>query len=288
MDLRTAEENIRIAKMLISQWARKYGIGESEHILVMEKLDEAASELAAAAGEGEPEIRVVGKTATLPQEKPVALHQGKPAVSHRPLPEEGEDELPTLSEIEREIIMHETGEPPEGSFEALSDKARSDREALKSLYYEDTAKETAAADAGEYREKTLGDIAHQINDTETFNDRFADELLVEERRSKPVLGEILARDTHTVGDSFASHENGVVAGMNGKEGLRKAIGLNDKYLLVRDLFRGDEALYEQTIEALEGFGDLDDAMLYIHDNFQWDPQSEGVKLLVELLVNKLT
>jgi hypothetical protein len=69
--------------------------------------------------------------------------------------------------------------------------------------------------------------------------------------------------------------------------LRKAIGLNDKFLMIRDLFGGDAARYEDTIDTLNEFDDLDECMIYIVENFRWNPDSEGAKLLVSLLERKL-
>ena len=41
------------------------------------------------------------------------------------------------------------------------------------------------------------------------------------------------------------------------------------------------------IAQLNAFTDLNDALLYIQENYQWDPDSEGVRLLVDLLERKL-
>ena len=41
-------------------------------------------------------------------------------------------------------------------------------------------------------------------------------------------------------------------------------------------------------ERLDSFTDLDDALLYMQENFEWDPDSEGVQLLVDLLERKLS
>ena len=69
--------------------------------------------------------------------------------------------------------------------------------------------------------------------------------------------------------------------------LRKAIGINDKFLMIRDLFGGDAELYNTTIDRLNAFGDLDDCMIYIAENFSWNPDSAGAKLLVSLIERKL-
>ena len=68
--------------------------------------------------------------------------------------------------------------------------------------------------------------------------------------------------------------------------LRQAIGLNDKFLLIRDLFGGDGAAFERAIETLNGFDDLDDCMIFIAEHYAWNPNSDGAKLLMELLERK--
>ncbi|HSN10300.1 MAG TPA: hypothetical protein VLS85_14770, partial [Hanamia sp.] len=35
--------------------------------------------------------------------------------------------------------------------------------------------------------------------------------------------------------------------------LRKAIGVNDRFLFINELFRGDEAMYERSIKTIQNF-----------------------------------
>ena len=70
--------------------------------------------------------------------------------------------------------------------------------------------------------------------------------------------------------------------------LRKAIGINDKFIMLRDLFGGNEAQYNATIDTLNSFASLDDCMIYIVENFAWNPDSEGAKLIVSLIERKLS
>ena len=101
------------------------------------------------------------------------------------------------------------------------------------------------------------------------------------------LGDVLGSGRKVVGD-VQSVDNAPIAPMNKITDLRKAIGLNDKFLLLRDLFNGDVPLYERTIDALNSFEDLDDCMIYIVENFRWNPDSEGAKMLVSLIERKLS
>ena len=43
-----------------------------------------------------------------------------------------------------------------------------------------------------------------------------------------------------------------------------------------------------TIDALNSFTNLDDCMIYIVENFAWNPDSEGAKLIVSLIERKLS
>lgn len=108
---------------------------------------------------------------------------------------------------------------------------------------------------------------------------------------KKVLGEALAAPTKAVNEVLGqkTHHTDVAFKLRSSKvsDLRHSIGINDRFLLIRDLFNGDTKLYEQTISDLEQFTHLDGAMIYIQEHFDWDPDSDGVMLLVELLECKL-
>lgn len=45
--------------------------------------------------------------------------------------------------------------------------------------------------------------------------------------------------------------------------LRKAIGINDRFVFINDLFRGDEAMYERSIKTINGFNIFPEAEYWI-------------------------
>ena len=100
------------------------------------------------------------------------------------------------------------------------------------------------------------------------------------------LGDVIAKNVTTLADKMA--EEKPTAAFNRIPEIRKAIGLNDKFLMIRDLFGGDVNLYEDTITHLDQFTDLDECMIFIVENFRWNPDSEGAKLLVSLIERKLS
>ncbi len=109
-----------------------------------------------------------------------------------------------------------------------------------------------------------------------------------EASEKPVLGEVIRPHTETLGDSFAPQQG--LGDMLRREekgvGLEDGIGVNDKFLLIRDLFNNDVGAYNQVMHILNQFEALDDCLIYIAENYTWNPNSEGAKLLMDLLERK--
>ena len=82
-------------------------------------------------------------------------------------------------------------------------------------------------------------LSHQLqkkNEPESLNDRL--------RQSKTELMEVLKESP--------------------VKDLRKAIGINDRYLFINDLFRGDETMYERSIKTINGFSIFPEAEYWIN------------------------
>ncbi len=104
--------------------------------------------------------------------------------------------------------------------------------------------------------------------------------------STTVLGEVMGHDVPTVGDSLGRRPD--VAGWTEvSDDLNRAISVGDRFVLLRDLFDGDQALCDRTLKRLSTFDDLDDCMIWITENFAWNANSEGAKLIMGLLERKL-
>lgn len=114
-----------------------------------------------------------------------------------------------------------------------------------------------------------------------------EEVKIESRPIEPV---------QRLGDSFTgvktlaeqmTQDDAPTTPFNRIKDLRSAIGLNDKFLMIRDLFGGDAERYEATIDTLDEFEDLDECIIYIVENFRWNPDLEASKLLISLIERKL-
>ena len=103
-----------------------------------------------------------------------------------------------------------------------------------------------------------------------------------------VLGEVIHHDVQTLADTIAPRRDMASELRRGEPvaDLRNAIGINDKFLLIRDLFGGDGEAYEEAIATLNAFDDFDECMIHIAENYAWNPNSDGAKFMMELLERK--
>lgn len=70
--------------------------------------------------------------------------------------------------------------------------------------------------------------------------------------------------------------------------LSKAIGINDKFLFTTELFDGDSTLYAETVNRLNGMGDMNEAIIYLQDNFSWKATSEAAAKFIDLVRRKFS
>lgn len=94
-------------------------------------------------------------------------------------------------------------------------------------------------------------------------------ILIDESDS---LNEILKEDKEELSDTL---QNSPI------KDLKKAIGINDRFLFINELFQGDETSFERSIKTINGFSIYPEAEFWIRRELKtklgWDLQSESVK-----------
>ncbi|MDR1054619.1 MAG: hypothetical protein LBL90_02065 [Prevotellaceae bacterium] len=65
--------------------------------------------------------------------------------------------------------------------------------------------------------------------------------------------------------------------------LTKAIGINDKFQFIKELFGGDSDKYTDTIRILNNFDSLTEALSHIDTYFNWDKNNDTVKRIILLV-----
>ncbi|MEI2711565.1 MAG: hypothetical protein V9E96_21515 [Chitinophagaceae bacterium] len=74
--------------------------------------------------------------------------------------------------------------------------------------------------------------------------------------------------------------------------LRKAIGINDRYLFINELFRGDETMYERSIKTINSFNIYPEAEYWIQRELKvklgWLEEVEAVKIFDQLVKRRFS
>ncbi len=74
--------------------------------------------------------------------------------------------------------------------------------------------------------------------------------------------------------------------------LRKAVGINDRFLFINELFRGDEAMYERSIKTINSFNIYPEAEYWITRELKtklgWDNDSETVMNFDQLVKRRFS
>lgn len=105
---------------------------------------------------------------------------------------------------------------------------------------------------------------------------------------------LLATHTESLNEKLKEERVEVAAALQGTpiRDLKKAIGINDRFLFVSDLFRGDENMYERSIKTINGFSIYPEAQYWIQRELKvklsWPDHSEAVKIFDQLVKRRFS
>ena len=208
------------------------------------------------------------------------------AVADEPLVESEEnvesEEESDEPEVEVELVFDENEEE-----DAENEEVEAENEEVAEVSIVETpntpnasnAPNTPNAPIVEEKEEELSSLVTRLSS----NKRSPLLSLYEDAAPQEVVGDTF-HEKPSVGDTISCPKG--VAESAPIASLRGAIGVADRFMLVRELFGGDVEAFERAIDNLDHIGSLDDCMIYIAENYEWRAQSEGAKLVVELLQRK--
>lgn len=252
----------------------------------------------------EKEVEPVVEQVVEPVVEPAPVVEPTPAPAAEPVQEEKPAVEPVVPPVrkERAADSHKTVASINSLFgvEEPRREPRSKHQRMMSIYNDEAREEkvvdiskifdmdddddefeitTVAAPKPQPRAKRTEEL---YDEPVTFTETIADVKTV-------TLGDAMAQNSTTLADTIAAPAAlGEEINHSHIKSLRKAIGINDKFLMIRDLFEGDGDAYEQTLGELDAFESFDDCLLYIAENHpEWNPDSEGAKFLTQLLERKL-
>ena len=126
---------------------------------------------------------------------------------------------------------------------------------------------------------------------EKYNDVFDEIPTLVQQQPKMVfeLNHSLQPEETSVNDRLKTQQNEAGGRLQNEpiKDLRKAIGINDKYTFIRELFRNDEAAYERSLKTINGFNILPEAEYWIQREMKyklgWDDSNATVKAFYQLV-----
>ncbi len=110
------------------------------------------------------------------------------------------------------------------------------------------------------------------------------------------VNEAVALQNESINDKLKNLSSHKEVASRIKEGpikdLRKAIGINDQYLFINELFRGDQTMYERSIKTINGFNIYGEAELWIKRELKlklgWNESSDVVQLFDQLIKRRFS
>ena len=104
------------------------------------------------------------------------------------------------------------------------------------------------------------------------------------------LEEIKDESIHRLGDSFVKGKsiNDIVNEHNNLEfklsnrpvsNIQAAIGINDKFQYIRELFDGSSEKYADTVVSLDSMSNISEAVSYLQQNFKWKKNETSLKFI---------
>ena len=198
-----------------------------------------------------------------------------------------EEEQPTVAEAEK----------PKSEQASLFDmeivrrpRSSSGRRVIMSLYGESA---TSSSREEKTREKAVEPAPDAIQPVEQPADESPKAVSVAERiaaaqtEGPQVLGDVIGAGTTTLAEAVAASQPTVQTVQNDRVNtLRAAIGINDRFIMIRDLFGGDGAAFDRAMEELDAFEDFNECLVYM-STYRWNPNSDGARMLMDLVTRKL-
>lgn len=61
--------------------------------------------------------------------------------------------------------------------------------------------------------------------------------------------------------------------------IKKAIGINDRYLFIRELFDGEAETFSKAVDDLDNFNSIQEAVSYLQNNYKWKKNETSLKFV---------
>lgn len=114
------------------------------------------------------------------------------------------------------------------------------------------------------------------------------------QRNGKELNESMASDESSLNDKLKADviEVGHLLNDSPVRDLKRAIGINDRFVFISELFRGDETMYERSIKTINGFRIFPEAEYWIERELKvklgWDDSKDSTRHFYQLVKRRFS
>ncbi|MBS1666113.1 MAG: hypothetical protein JST58_01910 [Bacteroidetes bacterium] len=108
------------------------------------------------------------------------------------------------------------------------------------------------------------------------------------------LNDVIGSASESLNDRLKTDHNELSSSIKGApvHDLKKAIGINDRYVFINELFRGDEAMYERSIKTINNFKILPEAEYWMERELKlklgWDETKDASRHFFQLVKRRFS
>jgi hypothetical protein len=108
------------------------------------------------------------------------------------------------------------------------------------------------------------------------------------------LNEVMATKSSSLNEKLKEEVKEVAHVLNDApvRDLRRAIGINDRFVFISELFRNDEVMYERSIKTINSFSNLPEAQYWIERELKvklgWDENKESTRHFYQLVKRRFS
>ncbi len=182
--------------------------------------------------------------------------------------------------VEEEIPVHSSLEGKEEVIELVIDKAQplidrhKEEEEIADARDDEVPSEDENAEEDEINVQNT--IAQELEEPEEVDGEAEDKSLEEPQRlgdrfvKEKSLNDLLANGSDKLENKLSNTPVGSLQG---------AIGINDRYIYIRELFNGSAETFSKTVADLDKLQNIQEAVAYLQQNYKWKKNDASLKFV---------
>lgn len=203
---------------------------------------------------------------------PVPMEREKPGLDKEKANESGHGKsAESRQEEATESKYSKAAESNDGKEDEMKKINKGEEEGDRSQYDKASASRKNTTEANQEKEERKPDNQNNPDEIEIVADRY--------QSSQNYINQAIA-SKQTKKDLTTRLQSKPIAD------LRNSIGLNDKFLFIKEIFKGRPEKYNQCIDQLNKSASYEEALSYLKDNYSLDENNKVVKKLLSLVKRK--